>query len=73
MLGKEGQELKARVRPELLLLLFITQRGPGEDMLGGRQGQGLRTGASGPRAPGRLQVKMLGGHLDIESGAPGRG
>lgn len=60
VLGKEGQELKARVRPELPLLLFITQRGPGKEMLGVRQG----TGASGrgPRETSSEDVGWALGH-----------
>lgn len=42
VLGKEGQELKVRTRPEQLLLLFTRQRWPGEGVLGIRLGQGLR-------------------------------
>lgn len=56
-----------------MLLLFTKQWRTGEEVLGVRQGQELRTGASGLRTPRRLQVKMFGGHVDIESGAPGRG
>lgn len=54
-------------------MLFTKQGRTGEGAFRVRQGQGLRVGTSGLRRPGDSQVKIFRGHLDVESGALGRG